>query len=407
MPSDTSGTASDGSLLFRTSSAMNYLETISNANNLWDAFLNSRKGSQWKSSTQHCEANLLRTVCRLRQELRDGTYRQKPFVEFFLSERGKTRPIRSHHVTDRIVQRSLCDNALIPALSRYLIYDNGASLKHKGVSFSRKRLQVHLQKFLRNHTDGYVLLLDFSKFFDNIPHEQFLQRVQSCLGADTSLLPLLRHILASFSLDVSYMTDAEYDTYNSCAKPIDSITHRGHLAAYAGKRGSKILRKSMGIGSQISQIGGVFYPTVIDHYFKCVLGVQCYGRYMDDIYVIHEDKHFLQQALRRFMDAATALGLFVNPKKSHIVRLSHGFTFLKTRYSVNTGRVEAHADNITFVRERRRLKRYRRLLERKQLTRKMISNAYQSWRGTVRKHAHRWHNLQYTDGLYMRLFYYR
>lgn len=383
---------------------MSYLDIVSDANNLFDAFQMAKRGSDWKASTQRCQMNLLRNISQLRRALRDGTYRQMPFFEFVLAERGKVRPIRSQHITDRIVQRSLCDNALIPALSPYLIYDNGASLKNKGVGFARRRLKVHLEKFLRRHPDGYVLLIDFSKFFDNIPHAQLLESVQRRLGGDTSLRPLLEHVVSSFSPDVSYMTDAEYAS--SAHVPFSSIRHRERQTAYQGPTGRLKLSKSMGIGSQISQIGGVFFPTVIDNYFKCAMGFKYYGRYMDDVYVIHSDRQRLMEALGEFERQATTLGMFVNRKKTQIVRLSHGFTYLKTRYAVVGRRIAARADNSAFVRERRRLKRFRGLFERGQMTRKMVSDAYQSWRGSVLRYAHRRQNLRFTDNLYLRLFYY-
>lgn len=44
------------------------------------------------------------------------------------------------------------------------------------------------------------------------------------------------------------------------------------------------MRKSVGIGSQISQISGVYYPTRIDNYCKIVKGMKYYGRYMDKLF---------------------------------------------------------------------------------------------------------------------------
>jgi hypothetical protein len=56
---------------------------------------------------------------------------QSAFVEFDLSEQGKTRHIKSVHISERVVQKYLCGNALVPVLSRSLIHDNRASVKTK------------------------------------------------------------------------------------------------------------------------------------------------------------------------------------------------------------------------------------------------------------------------------------
>lgn len=55
--------------------------------------------------------------------------------------------------------------------------------------------------------------------------------------------------------------------------------------------------RSVGIGSQISQIAGIFYPTRIDNYCKIVRSVKYYVRYMDDTYIIHNDKQYLRELL--------------------------------------------------------------------------------------------------------------
>lgn len=81
---------------------------------------------------------------------------------FDLMERGKLRHIRSVHIAERVVQRCLCDNALVPLFSAAFVYDNAASLKGKGIDFAMDRLTCHLQRYYRKHgTDGWALVFDF------------------------------------------------------------------------------------------------------------------------------------------------------------------------------------------------------------------------------------------------------
>ena len=151
------------------------MNIVANANNLIEAYRNSAKSGSWKSSVQKYGINLLRNVYQTRKALLDGKYTLKPCNVFTLSERGKARLIRSIHISDRVVQRCLCDNVLLPSLQKYLIYDNGASLKDKGVNFTRKRIVTHLTEYYKKYgRDGYILQIDFSKFFDNIPHNIIL-----------------------------------------------------------------------------------------------------------------------------------------------------------------------------------------------------------------------------------------
>lgn len=193
------------------------MELLSDANSLIEAFNNTKKESIWKESVQKYEANLLRNTYALRQEIRNGTYKQKPFYEFTLNERGKTRYVKSMHISDRVVQRSLCDYVLIPKLEKYLIYDNGASIKNKGIDFARRRLETHLHRFYRKNgsNEGYVLLIDYSKFFDNIRHDRLLETIgNKCHSKD--LLDFVKQLVDTFSIDVSYMSDTEYQNCFRC-----------------------------------------------------------------------------------------------------------------------------------------------------------------------------------------------
>lgn len=100
-----------------------------------------------------------------------------------------------------------------------------------------------------------------------------------------------------------------------------------------------------------------FYPSRIDNYCKIVKSLKYYGRYMDDIYIIHPDKKYLQQLLLELKEIADELGLVINMKKTRICKIDRTFTYLKIKYTLlEDGTIvkKLHRDSI--VRERRRLK---------------------------------------------------
>lgn len=317
---------------------MTDFEKLCDLDNLYDSFQKCRKGTDWKASVQYYESNLIRNIYLLRKSLIDGTYRQKPFFEFTLNERGKTRHIKAMNINDRVLQRNLCDNVLNPALAKHLIYDNGASIKGKGIEFSRKRLKVHLQRYYRKHGNkGYVLLIDFSKYFDNIPHD------------------ILCHKIAEKIKD----------------KRINCLT--SYLVSTFGEKG-------VGIGSHLSQTAGVFYPTELDNFCKIVKGCKYYGRYMDDTYIIHENKEFLRNLLTEYRSIAAKLGIIINEKKTQILRLEKGFSFLQMRYLImESGRIIVIPNRKTITRERRKIKKLAGL----KLSADKIKEQYKSWRGNV------------------------
>ena len=125
------------------------------------------------------------------------------------------------------------------------------------------------------------------------------------------------------------------------------------------------MNKSLGIGSQISQISGIFYPTLIDNYCKIVRQQKYYGRYMDDIYIINNFKDELKNILEEIENISKDMGLFINYKKTHITKLKHGFTFLKTRYIItDSGKTIKKIPRDTITRERRKLKKFKRCRNR-------------------------------------------
>lgn len=357
-------------------------DRLTDITNLLAAVRKLEKSSGWKSSVQRITCDRLHFCTALRESLIDGTYRPGKGFRFIVSERGCRRFIRALDPADMVLQHALCDAVLLPALTPYLIYDNGASLKGKGMAFTRARLARHLREYRRRYgADGWVLKIDFAKFFDNIPHDQLIQSIDAKVR-DSRIRDLLAMLLAPYSADVSY-TDTDFDTvpYNSLA---DFET--------SGLRdGSRVLRRSVGIGAPVSQIAGVWYPTPIDTYAKAVRSCRYYGRYMDDIYIIHQDRSFLLSVLDGIRQQARALGLFISERKTHISPLRQGFTFCKIRYSFTSGgKLLMRPCRETFARERRRLKTVYQLAACGKISITDYRELYHSWRsGWIRFDCHR------------------
>lgn len=88
----------------------------------------------------------------------------------------------------------------------------------------------------------------------------------------------------------------------------------------------------LGLGSQVSQIAALALPNRIDHYIKDVLGMKYYARYMDDGCIISESKEKLEICLRELRRLCAEHGIRLNPKKTQIIKLTRGFTFVKVRF---------------------------------------------------------------------------
>lgn len=322
------------------------LEQLMELQNLNECAWECTRQSRWKETTQRYLADMLQKNIELRDEVLSGRYRVKPTIDFTINERGHIRQIEAPVVRDRIVQKSLMKHVLTPSLTPYLIYDNFASMKNRGTSFARKRFEIMMHRYIQRHgTEGYILLIDIKKYFNNIDHE-VLKRL---------IAPRLRNEPEDVMQLIHYVIDTSSKT-----------------------------NKGLNLGSECPQIFAIYYLNPIDQFVKVVKGVKYYGRYMDDIFIISDSKDELKKLLAEIETKLAELLLEVNHKKTHIVKLTHGFIWLQVKYIIRpTGKIVKAMSHNKIVRERRRLKAFRRMFDRGQMTEAEIYDAYQSWRGTV------------------------
>jgi hypothetical protein len=341
-------------------------ERVIDIDNLYQSLKESARGVSWKESVQRYEANALRNIIETRRKLLTGENVQNGFVEFTLRERGKIRHIRSVHISERIVQKCLCNQVLVPILSNSLIYDNGASIKGKGVHFAIKRFIAHLSMFYRknNHSNkGYALLIDFSKFFDNIDHSILFELLKKKIK-DERIIDLTMKFVTVFGNG-----------------------------------------RSLGLGSQVSQILAIYDPNDLDHVIKEKLEIKYYGRYMDDIYLIHSDKEYLKYCFGEIKKICDKLKITINAKKSRIVKLEQGVDFLKGKYFLlPSGKILRRPCRDSTARMRRKLKKFRILIDSGKMSFSDLRMSYQSWRGNYKKRFNAYHRIGFMDKLYYDLF---
>lgn len=360
---------------------MSLLDTCFSVDNLHNSFMDIRKNIHFKYNVQNYRLNELKEIAQFREAYRNGTYSLSDSKPFKLKERGRERFIQPVAFRDRVVIHAFCQYVLLPKLTPYLIYDNCASLKGKGIDKSLDRFKVHLQRYFFKHgnNDGYILQIDCRKYFDNLRHDVILNSLKNVLTDEE--LDFLALILKENEVDVSYMTDEEYA---NCMNEIFNALE--YNAKDYKKTGEKMMCKSVGIGSETSQIIGLYYLSKVDNYIKIVKGFKYYARYMDDSYVIHESKEVLTQLLENLKEKYAELGLQINVKKTQIRRLNKPITFLKTIHILtDTGKVIKRKCKDTFKRERIKLKKFANKLSNKELTYKMIDTQYKSWRGTIKR----------------------
>lgn len=309
---------------------------------LFDASKKASKGVSWKASVQRYLNNVLFRTLETHNDLLNHKDVRNGFIEFDINERGKERHIKAVHFSERVVQKSLCKNILYPLFTKSLIYDNGASQKGKGVHFAIQRLEKHLRNHFKQYGNkGYILLMDFKSFFENINH---------------NILKKLYRKYISDELILKYTDDF-----------VDAFGEKG-----------------LGLGSETSQLHAILYTNPIDHYIKEKLRIKGYGRYMDDSYIICNDKNKLKVIYQKIKKKILEYDIQISEKKTHVTDIKHGFTFLKTRfYLTNNGKIIKKPLRKYVTYERHRLKRQRTLLNTNKMTVFQAYNGLIGWNGSM------------------------
>ena len=216
-------------------------------------------GVRWKHSTQMFEINILRWTYGIDRDIKAGAYHGKGFRKFRICERGKMRDIQAVHISERAAQKALTNAYLKPILVPTLISANSASLEGRGTEYALKRLKRDLAHAYKKYgKDFYVLTIDLHDYFNSIPHQKVLDMVARYIKGE------------AFELLSQFVNEFKGD-------------------------------KGLGLGSEVSQILAIFYASGIDHYIKEHLHIEGYGRYMDDMYLIHPDKAYLLRCDTRYV----------------------------------------------------------------------------------------------------------
>lgn len=331
--------------------------------NLLSSALKCLRGVSWKASVQKVAIAIHYEVSLLFHAVKAGNFKISEISEFYIHERGKRRHIRSVGIRERIVQRCLCDNSLIPMITPSLIYDNGASLKDKGVKFTRDRLHKNLESFKRKNKNGYVLVFDFKKYFESIPHDLILYHLHKHYS-DQRIIDLVM-------------------TFVRCSNP-NGI--------------------GIDLGSQVSQILALVAASPLDHYIKEQLRCKYYARYMDDGYILcrtKEEAEFLKVMIEDYV--TNKLHMKLSEKKTKVVKLSKGFKFLKNRYRIVDDKIIITPDKSTITIMRRKLKKFVYKIEANLMTYDDAYTSYQSWRSHLKGTKCYW-IIQKMDKLFDSLF---
>lgn len=273
----------------------------------------------------------------------------------FLIHEKKYRIIMSESISDKIVNQMISYFILLPSFN-CLIDSNIATRKNRGSNYGYKLFEKYINNIGINK-DIYVLRIDIKKYFYNINHNILLSMLERRIK-DKKSINILKNIIN--------LTDNKYVNDN-IKKLIGKEINRVNNLNISIKEKNRLInelnniplyRKGYGlsIGCLSNQLLAVFFLNDIDHYIKEILKCEHYIRYMDDMYILSDNRSLLEDVFKIIKDKLRSIELDIN-NKSGIYRTKEGISFLGYTYSIKNNRLLIRYDNNTIKSINKKLKK--------------------------------------------------
>lgn len=279
---------------------------------LVQAYLDCRQTKRNKPTAIAFEQDLERNLCRLYDELKDGSYQPEGSICFVIT-RPKCREVWAASFRDRVVHHLLY-NRIAPRFHSGFIADSCACIPGRGTLYGARRLEAKIRSITQNWSrPAFYLKLDLANFFVSIDKR------------------IVRDLLAARISEPWWMQLAETILFHD---PRQSVAIHGAPSTLAKIPPHKSLfNQPAYLGLPIGNLSSQFFANVLldalDQHCKHDLRARHYIRYVDDFLLLHESPQWLRTALTDIEAWLPAtLGVRLNPKKTILQPIARGVDFV-------------------------------------------------------------------------------
>ena len=311
------------------------------------------KNVKHKNKLKVFERNKVQNIHTIINILNSNQYDGGKYEIFLISE-PKLRIVMSLKILDKIINHFTTRYILEPKLTKYLDDRNIATRKGMGTDYGIRLINKYLE-MNKKYDTFYSLKIDISKYFYSIDHEVLLGMLKCDLDSDE--YQLIQSIINStnenyVNKQINHLKETHKNEYSNRLQELDSIP----VYSYG---------KGLPIGNLTSQFLSIYYLNKLDHFIVHDLKIKCYLRYMDDFILIHHDKVYLKYCLFKIRSILNKqYKLEINPKKTQISNIKHGFTILGYRFRVINKKTIINIKKDTKNRIKRKVKENKYLLDK-------------------------------------------
>lgn len=294
---------------------------------LFNAYYDCLKNKKNTYNAIKFSLNIYENIIDLCDDINNGKYEIGKSTAFVITY-PKYREIFAADFRDRIVHH-LVIGELMPYFEDYFIKESFSCMKNRGTLYGVKIIEQYIRDCSQNYTNkAYILKMDVQSFFMTIDKnllsnmlDEFIVKKYPDNKKKNCLRMLCRKIIL-------------HHPEENCERhsPIEmwSFLDKGKSLFDVDKG------KGLAIGNLTSQVFANFYMTLIDYYIKEVLNIKYYGRYVDDLILIHNDKEYLKQCMSKIkIFLQDKLMLTINPNKIYLQPATHGVNFIGATIMTN------------------------------------------------------------------------
>ena len=313
------------------------------------SFRDAKKGKLGTTDENSFEVCWMANLVHLCDTILDRTYQPGEGIAFVIFD-PMVREIFAAPFRDRVVHHFLY-NMCMGWWDRRLIHNTFSCRVGKGTLAANKTAQRHMLKATRNCTrHAIVVKCDIKGYFMSLPREKLVKRVIWGLERqfkDVMDEPMGRKLfeICKFLWEMILLDD-----------PIEKAVKRGPLSNWDPKvlpPSKSLYCQPFGygivIGNVTSQMVSNIYLDLLDRFITIELGYKCYGRYVDDFYIMVPSSEWprLREDLKRIREfLSEELELTLHPKKMYVQDVYKGFTFAGARVTPHcrmpSNRVQRH-----------------------------------------------------------------
>lgn len=285
---------------------------------VFEAYFECRKKKRNTCNALAFESEYERKCVELWREINSGTYHPSRSIAFIITKPVK-REVFAADFRDRVVHH-LIARRLVPLLEAQFIDDSYSTRKGKGTLYGILKVEEHIRQCSENYTKNcHILKIDIRSFFMKISKQRLYDITAEFLKAryTESDLPMLLYLLRK-------------TVFN---RPERNCIRRSAPKEWRGLPKDKSLFHTDGscglpIGNLTSQLLALNFLDELDHLITGNWGVEHYGRYVDDMVLVHPSQEHLLEVRERISRWLSTRGLMLHPRKMYLQHYTKGVLFI-------------------------------------------------------------------------------